>query len=324
MSVTELDIIHRSVEYTSITMVSPPKKLSVEDRAAYLKDQARLAEEALLMDSNQRRLKQEGISRFEETLDSRSKRKRKDDDDDEVSVVTASKRPKAIQGHNAFDKSTHWNTPTKKRKSIKPTYISINNVGSPTSTIGDSPLAATRTRTNTSRVAIDSESDNDNDNSHKHTLIGSRVAVERELVTHFGTILSSGIVEGRTRYKIVYDDQFDEEEVNAIDLSRRQELYIKERLNDVVGQQKQKARAKVDDVVDDNDDNYLEIEINDPYVGTRVAFMHMCVAFYGTVKKCFVGSRKAKNWHIVYNNGDEEEILLAVLYQRQKLYAKEG
>ena len=26
----------------------------------------------------------------------------------------------------------------------------------------------------------------------------------------------------------------------------------------------------------------------------------------------------------MYNNGDEEEILLAVLYQRQKLYAKEG
>ena len=80
----------------------------------------------------------------------------------------------------------------------------------------------------------------------------------------------------------------------------------------------------MDDDVDDNDDNYVEIEINDPYVGTRVAFMHMCVAFYGTVKKCFVGSRKAKNWHIVHDNGDEEEILLAVLYQRQKLYAKEG
>ena len=73
--------------------------------------------------------------------------------------------------------------------------------------------------------------------------------------------------------------------------------------------------------VDSNSDVKIEIEII--YVSTRVAFMHYSVAFYGTVKRCFVGSRKAKNWHIVYNNGDEEEILLAVLYQQQKLYAKE-
>ena len=91
-------------------MAARPKKRSVEDRAAYLKDPARLAEEAILMDSNQRRLKQEGTSCLEETGNFHLKRKRKDD---EVSVVTASKHPKAIQGHNAFDKSTHWNTPTK-------------------------------------------------------------------------------------------------------------------------------------------------------------------------------------------------------------------
>ena len=74
--------------------------------------------------------------------------------------------------------------------------------------------------------------------------------------------------------------------------------------------------------MDSNSD--VEIEIDSTYVGTRVAFMHYNVAFYGTVKRCFVGTRKAMNWHIVYDNGDEEEILLAVLYQRQKLYAKEG
>ena len=141
----EFEIIHSPVEYSSITMATPPKKLSVEDRAAYLKDQARLAEEAILMDSNQRRLKQEGISCLEETRNSRWKRKRKDD---EVSVVTASKRPKAIQGHNNFETSSHWNTPTHKRQSKKPTDIyksKMNNVGSSTSTIADSPLAATRT-----------------------------------------------------------------------------------------------------------------------------------------------------------------------------------
>ena len=30
-----------------------------------------------------------------------------------ISQVTPSKRPKALQGHNVFDRSSHWDTPTK-------------------------------------------------------------------------------------------------------------------------------------------------------------------------------------------------------------------
>ena len=52
--------------------------------------------------------------------------------------------------------------------------------------------------------------------------------------------------------------------------------------------------------------------------------MNYYVAFYGAVKSCFVGKWQAKNYHIVYDNRDQEEILLAVLKQQQKLYAKEG
>ena len=129
----------------------------------------------------------------------------------------------------------------------------------------------------------------------------------RKSVTHFGTILSSCIVEGRTHFKIVYNDRF-QKELDSIELSRRQYLYYKEGDNNIVGQQKQKVRATLDD----------------NYVGTRGAFQHYGVAFYGTVKRCFVGSRQAKNWHIMYNNKDSEDVLLAVLRQRQKLYAKEG
>ena len=41
--------------------------------------------------------------------------------------------------------------------------------------------------------------------------------------------------------------------------------------------------------------------------------MHYGVAFYGTVKRFFVGSRQAKNWLVVYDNGDGEKVLLAIL-----------
>ena len=99
----------------------------------------------------------------------------------------------------------------------------------------------------------------------------------RESVTHFGNFLSFRIVEGRRRYEIVYNDTF-QEEIDLIELSRRQELYYKEGDNDVVGQQKEKVGSTLDD----------------DYVGTRVVFLHYCVAFYGTVKCCFRGSRQAK------------------------------
>ena len=76
-----------------------------------------------------------------------------------------------------------------------------------------------------------------------YTLIGSRVAGVCESVTHFGTILSSHIVKGRTHYEIVCDDMF-QGKVDSMELSRRQELYDKEGENDVVGQQKQKVGEK--------------------------------------------------------------------------------
>ena len=58
--------------------------------------------------------------------------------------------------------------------------------------------------------------------------------------THFGTILSSRILDNRKKYwEIVYDNNFDEEEVDAIGLSTRQDLYHLKVENDIVWQQKQ-------------------------------------------------------------------------------------
>ena len=44
-------------------------------------------------------------------------RENNNDDDDslDISTVSASEQPKVLQGHNAFDKSFQWNTPTKRR-----------------------------------------------------------------------------------------------------------------------------------------------------------------------------------------------------------------
>ena len=118
-------------------------------------------------------------------------------------------------------------------------------------------------------------SSNNNSNSDKdvseQSLIGSRVALMRKSVTHFGTILSSCTVEGMTHYKIVYDDKF-QEEADLLELSRHQELYYIEVENDVVGQQKQKVRSTH----------------NDEYVGTRVVFWYTGLTFYGIVKRCFL------------------------------------
>ena len=110
---------------------------------------------------------------------------------------------------------------------------------------------------------------------------------------------------------VIYNDKFVEEEGDAIGLSRRQELYFKEGHDDMVHDQKQKARATVDNDIENN------------FVGSRVAFTIGAVFFYGIVKHCFLGRRNAKNLHIVYDNGDEEEIFLTILKQLQKLYTKE-
>ena len=89
---------------------------------------------------------------------------------------------------------------------------------------------------------------------------------------------------------IVYNDKFDEKKVDTIELSRRQELYYKEGNDDTVWQQKQRAKETLD-----NDNSGDNVEIENIYVGTQVAFMKYSVAFYGTIKLCFVGKQNVKN-----------------------------
>ena len=134
----------------------------------------------------ERELKQEGISQFEARRNRGSKRNHTDNDDDEISVVSASNRPKELQGHNEFEEATHWATPKRHRQRKKPAIFvsNMNNVGSPTSSI-DSPLGATQRQTHTSNITNnDSDSDDDNDVVDK-PLIHSRVAVLRESAIHF-------------------------------------------------------------------------------------------------------------------------------------------
>ena len=58
------------------------------------------------------------------------------------------------------------------------------------------------------------------------SLIGDRVAEVLCGTTHFGTILFVCIWDDRKNYwEIVYDNNFDEEEVDTIVLSTRQKLY---------------------------------------------------------------------------------------------------
>ena len=77
--------------------------------------------------------------------------------------------------------------------------------------------------------------------------------------------------------------------------------------NNVVGQQKQKARSTLDD----------------EYVCIRVVFLHTGLAFYGTMKGYYLGSQQAKTWHIVYNNKDLGDVLPVLLRQQQRLYTRE-
>ena len=173
-------------------MSQPSKKQSVEERDVYLRDAARLDDLASQHDVNQKRLKQEGISRFEETQNRGAKRNQTDND--EISVVSVTRRPKALQGYNKFDDSKWWNTPTHQRARRRPKDIYIpesnmNDGSSPTSSM-DSPLVGARRRTHTSKITNnDSDSESDNDVGEK-PLIGSRVAVLWRSVTHFGTIIS--------------------------------------------------------------------------------------------------------------------------------------
>ena len=132
-------------------MAPPPKKQNPFERIAYLNDSARLMEQNAMFDEQRKKQVEKSKISDAEVRRIHAKRKHNDDDDD-LSVVTPVKHPKAIQGHNAFDRSTYWNTPNKKRESKKPTDIYITNtnkVCSPTSTL-DSPVAGARRKTNTS------------------------------------------------------------------------------------------------------------------------------------------------------------------------------
>ena len=80
-------------------MVQSPRKHSVEERAAYLNDPVRLEKEASLAEQNQKQLKQEVISRFEET------KRKYTNNNDELSIVLANKCLKELKGYNNFETS---------------------------------------------------------------------------------------------------------------------------------------------------------------------------------------------------------------------------
>ena len=164
-------------------------------------------------------------------------RENNNDDDDSLamSIVSASDRPKELQGHNAFDKSSHWDTPTTKRVRKKPTDVYVPaTMGSPTSSI-DSPMATAARATNVNVEDSDDE-------ECKQTLIGTRVAVKLGVLPFFGTILSCRLgIRNAMLWFIQYDDGVDEEEVLIADLRQRQKLYLKHQSDDTVGNSKQPA-----------------------------------------------------------------------------------
>ena len=154
-------------------------------------------------------------------------------------------------------------------------YVSnMNNVGSPTLSI-DSPLGGTQRQTHTINITNnDSDSDSESDNNvGEKPLIGSRVAVLQGAAIHFGTFISCAMVVGRKHYCIEYDDR-SIKQIDTMELSRLQELYIKEINNNAVGQQKQKSQSTPDD----------------EFVDIQVSFMCEGLAFYGTVKRCFMSN----------------------------------
>ena len=80
-------------------MTNPLRKHTIEERATYNKDQARLDREASLVGQHWKQLKREGISRL-----AKSNRKRKyTNNDDNLSVLSAIKCSKELKGHNKFE-----------------------------------------------------------------------------------------------------------------------------------------------------------------------------------------------------------------------------
>ena len=151
-----------------------------------------------------------------------------------------------------------------------------------------------------------SDSESDNDVGEK-SLIRSCVTVIQGSVIHFGKIISCAMVEGKKHYCIEYDDR-SIEEIDVMELSRLQELFIKEINNDTVGQQKQKTQSTPDN----------------EYVSTWVSFMCEGVAFYGMVKRCFLSGRRAKTWYVLYDGKDEKDILCPKMLIQRRHYARHG
>ena len=193
-------------------MAKPPRKHSVEERAAYLNSPARHGKEVSLVNQNQKQLKLVVIFWFKET-----KRKRTDNDD-ELSVVTEIKRPTELKGHNNFETAPHWATPTRQRERKRPTdiYVPENNVDSPMSTIA-SPLAATR-RT---LVADD--------------YVGTRVAFKCLSIVFYGTVKCCFVGDRQAKnWEIVYDNK-DKEEILVDEFRKQQRLYTREEMYDTKG-----------------------------------------------------------------------------------------
>ena len=75
-------------------MAKSPRKHTVEERACYNNNPARLEREASLVDHNQKQLKQEGLSRLAES--NRNRKRKFTNNDDDLSVVLATDRPKQL------------------------------------------------------------------------------------------------------------------------------------------------------------------------------------------------------------------------------------
>ena len=155
----------------------------------YLRDPAREVDLASQRDHNRRRLKQEGISHF---VDSRKRRPKRRNDNDEISVVSASKRPNALKGHNKFDEAPHWKTPTHERIRRRPNevYVPGNNIDSPASSI-DSPMARTR------KTLV----------SSSNYYVGTRVCFKHTGMVFYGTVKCCFLNDQQARtWECVYDN----------------------------------------------------------------------------------------------------------------------
>ena len=195
-------------------MVRPARKFTPEEIAANAQATA------------ERELKQEGISKFEAQRNRGSKRNRRNDND-EISVVSASKRPKALQGHNKFDEASYWRSPTRERVRSRPNevYVPGNNIDSPASSI-DSPMARTR------RTLV---------SSSKDYYVGTRVCFRHTGMIFYGTVTRCFLNNrGARTWECVYDDG-DEEELLAVGFYKRQKLYAQEGIYDPKGKAEQRA-----------------------------------------------------------------------------------